>query len=392
MRAMTWARSLSLVLLLAGCGAPEDSRPDARIDARADITTSDRAMSDAASGFDAFTPPGPTDGGSSFDVGTAQDASLNDGARVSDASSVEASMPRPPPMHLCAQPRPAGAPMPPALRAYSGGMCPMLVPGMNRIMTGGASRAFILVVPTDAAPGERFPVSVLWHPLGSTAEVYTRMGVLQTAANTQRFIAILPESKGDLQLRWPSSGGGARLDEELRFFDDMLACVNARWTINTDCVATGGVSAGALWAVRLANLRASMLSSFISVSGGAGTPNPAWTTVEHRLPGMVVWGGPGDRCIVYSFDTNSRNLTTALNRDGHSVVECIHNCGHAMPPFDSADPFRPIVDFGLNHPFWLSRGMSPYSGGLPAFFPGWCAYGAGRARIRTGACAMPSMC
>jgi len=309
------------------------------------------------------------------------------------AERVDAPIPPPEPTHLCGMPRPAGAPTPAPLAAYSGAACPALAAGMNTIMSSGAARSFILVVPSDTRPGERLPVSVLWHPLGSDADVFLSGGVLQRAADAERFIAILPQAKGDIMLRWPSIGASAgRVNEELRFFDDMLACVAETWTVNTDCIATAGVSAGALWGNRLANARADRLSSFVSVSGGSGGAFPAWGSVGHRLPAMVLWGGPTDTCGPFSFDSASRSLESSLSRDGHAVIDCVHNCGHALPPFESGDPFYPIVHFGLNHPFWLEAGETPYDAGLPEFFPTWCAVGAAGATPRSGMCAAPSAC
>jgi hypothetical protein len=267
-----------------------------------------------------------------------------------------------------------------------------LVAGTNTLSSSGASRTFIVVAPSAPRAGERLPVTFLWHPLGSDADVFLSGGVLEATAEAERFIAVLPQAKGDLELRWPSTGSSARVDEELRFFDDMLACVAATWTINTDCIASGGVSAGALWGDRLANARADRLASFVSVSGGSGGVFPGWRTVGHRLPAMVLWGGPTDTCGPFSFDSASRTLGSSLARDGHAVIECVHNCGHAMPPFETADPFRPIVDFGLNHPFWLGAGETPYETGLPDSFPTWCALGAGASTRRSGACAAPSAC
>jgi len=339
-----------------------------------------RSLAEDTSARDAITP----DASISLDGSSSPDVSMSVGPTPDSGP--------PTPAHLCGATRPAGAPTPAPLATYSGGACPMLVAGNNTLASSGSMRSFLVVAPSSPRAGERLPVSFLWHPLGSDADVFLSGGVLQRAADTERFVAVLPQAKGDLPLRWPSTGGGARVDEELRFFDDMLACVAASWTIETDCVSTGGVSAGALWVARLANARADRLASFVSVSGGSGGAFPSWGTVSHRLPAMVLWGGPSDTCGPFSFDSGSQALGGSLARDGHAVIECVHNCGHAMPPFESGDPFLPILHFGLNHPFWLGAGESPYETTLPPIFPGWCALGAGAATQRTGACTAPSAC
>ena len=79
-----------------------------------------------------------------------------------------------------------------------------------------------------------------------------------------------------------------------------------------------------------------------------------------------------------------------LARDGHFVVECVHNCAHAQPPLEAApgsSVFAPLWRFALDHPYWLPDGTSPWQeAGMPAGTPGWCAMGAGAARMRGGEC------
>lgn len=299
----------------------------------------------------------------------------------------------------CDDEPPLGAQLPPPPPAYGGGACPALVPGRNVIVSSGAARAFHLVVPDAIDAAERLPLAFLWHPLGSDATVYLERGELEAAIQSERFVAVLPESKGDLSLRWPFTvlDSDARIQEELRFFDDVFACVAAALPVNLSCVTSGGVSAGGLWASQLAWRRGQYLASFMSLSGGTGDGIiKDWQSSPHKMPGFVLWGGPGDQCAVLELQSTSRDLEENLAADGHFVVECIHNCGHAVPPFapvPGGSVFEPIWDFGLNHPYWLPDGDSPYlQDGLPPSFPSWCGIGVGSATPRTGACADPSQC
>jgi hypothetical protein len=72
-------------------------------------------------------------------------------------------------------------------------------------------------------------------------------------------------------------------------------------------------------------------------------------------------------------------METGLQRDGHYLIECVHNCGHAppslAPPMSGLSPLAPFFDFLLNHPYGLSDGASPYkdAGKLPDAFPPWCS-------------------
>ncbi len=293
------------------------------------------------------------------------------------------------PLLSCKDEPPANAPMPPALVDPAG--CPMVMPGKNAI----DARSILVAVPKDMKPGEKLPVVFLWHWLGGSAQGFFDKADVQNAVNYYRFIAVAPESKGDLQFKWPFTAADAqsRVDEELKFFDRALTCVNQTYGVNRHCVASVGVSAGALWTQVLAGARGQFLSSFLSLSGGEGgfAVRP-WTGNAHKMPAMVLWGGSTDNCFgVFSFDQLSKNLEGKLTKDGHFVFECIHNCGHSVPPFEALPnvptQFGALWQFVFDHPDWLPPGASPWQQvGIPMGFPTWCAIGAGKATPRTGSC------
>jgi predicted esterase len=290
----------------------------------------------------------------------------------------------------CSDAPPAGAALAAPPKAYSGGTCPMLMPGVNTIRST-IDRQFILVTPADLGANERVPVIFLWHWLGGDANDFFERGEVQNAVNAQRFIAVIPEAKDGTPFKWPFSAADTQqaLDEELVFFDDMLSCVSAEFAVNENCVATAGVSAGALWSAQLASYRGEYLSSFLSLSGGTGGLIKPWGNPAHKLPAIVLWGGPQDTCIVINFQDTSHDLEQHLTAGGHFFLECVHNCTHNEPPFPAGNTskYEPLWQFVFDHPFWLAPGQSPYTqGGIPAGMPEWCGIGAGSATIRTGEC------
>jgi predicted esterase len=293
----------------------------------------------------------------------------------------------------CADEPPPGSILPPAMPSYSGGACPALAPGMNTIASGGANRQFQIVLPSDYDPAtDRLPVLFMWHYLGGSSGGMITNGTVQAAADAERFIAVVPEKKGDLPIPfsdndwcWPylTTHSQSRVDEELRFFDDMLACVAEQYAINDSCVSSVGVSAGALWTSRLLQLRSDRLASAIVISGGVGPASPVsyvdvpnWVGAPRPMPVMVVWGGAGDSCVL-DFDTASRNLIGELASNGHAIESCIHNCGHSVPPVDDPQTGLAVLyRFALDHPYWLVAGETPYRAtGLPDNTPSWCALG-----------------
>ncbi len=302
--------------------------------------------------------------------------------------------------HFCNEPPPPGAQLAAPPPTY-GGTCPTIVDGkkgaMNTLVSSGVQRQFMVALPEGLQATEKLPVVFLWHWLGGDAVNFFNKANAGVATNQQRFIAVFPEDKGDLPLKWPYeiTASPARLDEELRFFDDMYACVAQQFNVQKECIATGGMSAGGLFTGQLAGMRSQYVASFVALSGGTGGVVRPWANPPHKSPGVVVWGGPGDLCGL-SFEQTSRDLQGALSAGGHFQIECIHNCNHSEPPFETPmgqTKFAAIWNFVFDHPYWLGAGQSPYNGKtLPAGWPSWCAIGAGASTPRTAPCQVPTQC
>jgi hypothetical protein len=346
--------------------------------------------------------PHPDSGASVQDSG----ASSNDGTASSypDAFWPDDAVSGPGFLACNADP-PEGAPQAAPFPTYAGS-CPMLVaaapaedggaPIQNTITSSGNQRQFLLAIPANLQPSEKLPVIFMWHWLKGSDTDFYNTGAIQQAVDQQRFLAVMPQSKGDLVWEWPFaiSDTAARTAEEIQFFDDLLACVAAQFpTANRNCVASAGVSAGALWTDQLGWRRADHLSSIESMSGGVGGLAQGWTPPSHALPALILWGGPNDECAVM-FQAASQDLEQSMKPSNDFIVECIHNCGHSVPPIvapPGQSQFASMWDFMFDHPYWLAPGQSPYNvTGLPSDYPTWCAIGAGNATIRTGACNPPA--
>ena len=384
----TWLAScLLLFVLAASCGGSGASKNAAT----GGSTASSASHSASSSGSSSAG-----NGGAGGDAGTDAGKEAGPTCTVSDAPFTAAAIAA----ASCSATPPAGAPTPPAPKAYSGGTCPMLAAGTNNIMSTGNARNFLLAVPANLQPNENLPVIFLWYWLKGSAQDFYTVGDVQNAVDQQRFLAVIPNAKGDLLYNWPFTvnESQARIDEEMSFFDDMLSCVSAQYNVNASCVSSVGVSAGALFTDQLVGVRSEYLSSFISLSGGVAYDTPVallrpWTRPTHHIPAIVLWGGADDVCLFISFQPASQALEAALAQDCDFMVECVHNCGHSEPPFTAAQgmsTYGALWSFVTSHPYWLPTGTSPYTtNGLPAGMPSWCAIGAGNAVPRTGACNGP---
>ncbi len=308
----------------------------------------------------------------------------------------------------CGQPRPEHAPVPVTPPPPAAG-CPAFVTGHNPITSSGVARDFILVLPANLQPTEKLPVLFMWHWLGADADSFYTQGDVQAAADSQRFIGVIPNSIGadvlgtSFDTKWPFdiTQSQDRMNQEFTFFDDLLSCVETEFNVDADCVSTIGVSAGALFTDQLAQARSTTLASFLSLSGGVNdTIIKPWAGAARHLPGIVLWGGNGPPMmdgnkdilgcfgIGMDFSVASQDLEAGLVADNHFFVECIHNCGHVEPPLDppaGESKLQSMWEFVFAHPFWLPEGTSPYqTEGLPADLPPWCGIGAHSATPRSG--------
>lgn len=338
-------------------------------------------------------PPTGSDGpaNSSSGEGPTQDAATNspsDGDSGTDPTESSPLQPR------CGDDPPRGATLAPAIPPYAGS-CPPLATGLTPntlpqvVGMDEYDRTFLIVVPGDLRPDEHLPVVFLWHNLGGSAADFHARTEVQEAVDQLRFLAVIPEARNSDQgvlFGWPFSvlETQNQLNSEFQFFDDMLACVHEQFIVDKDCISAVGLSSGGLFASQLAGGRSDTLASFVSLSGGTGGALvQPWTHPQHRLPAMVLWGGPNDVCVSINFEQTSQDLEQNLEADGHFVLECIHNCNHSTPPFDppmGATAFATVWDFVLAHPYWLEPGVSPYTTeGLPDTAPSWCAIGVGHA-------------
>jgi hypothetical protein len=285
---------------------------------------------------------------------------------------------------------------PPAPPPYSQGRCPMLSAGPDAASslnpsfpTGASRRQFRLLVPRnyDPAGTDRWPVVFAWHWLAGSGEMMVHDADLERSAERYRFLVVVPDQQRDANDRpvntfiWPFLLSSDPRPEQL-FFDDMLSCVSAQFRVDPARVHGMGVSAGALWLTALTSTpRAEYFASVTILSGGLGyVPSQVrmeYTPEPNKFPSLVLWGGTTDRLIV-NFEDASLRLRDALLDDGHFVVTCTHDRGHALPPLDAPapgeSPFAFLWRFFADHPYGLAPATSPWiASGLPPFAPSWCS-------------------
>jgi poly(3-hydroxybutyrate) depolymerase len=256
------------------------------------------------------------------------------------------------------------APAPPGTYA---GTCPAMDGRVEDFESGGLrNRTFIVHLPkqTDGAG-----VLFLWHGNGDSAESFD--GYLDGAslAKELKVITVVPDAgAGGLGMDWAVPPNDTTADEA--FFDDVLACLHAQYTLDLRRVYSAGFSMGALWTSWLVMNRGDQLAAAVIFSGGsdgqifgAGTVNP-YRTPASLVPVVMTQGGPQDQVVV-NFQQMTQNMSRKLREDGHTAIVCNHTQGHTPPSgFQSwAWPFLDAHVYGVD-PSPYADGADP-SGELP---------------------------
>ncbi len=271
--------------------------------------------------------------------------------------------------------------------------CATLHEGTNEgFMVDGEPREFVLNLPSNVDAGGPWPVIFNWHGLGDTAQNMSGLvsGMVDNAV--MPFIAVTPEDTNvvvmGMQADWAVFQVTAD-NKEARLFDEVLACLDQLYGVNTSHVHSLGFSLGGIVTDMLGTIRGDQLASIATYSGGYWS-NPenldptisavvSWPeyTTTNQYAQMFVHGGTDDAysLVIYTihFDQYAVNDTAFLNGRGHDAILCDHGSGHTVPSSIYADK---LVEFFADHP--LGTVDSPYANdGLPPNFPGYCEFQAG---------------
>jgi len=133
--------------------------------------------------------------------------------------------------------------------------CAALQPGLNEgFEVDGELRSFILDLPTDVESSGPWPVVFNWHGLGDTAS--NMRGLLSSQINRSdfAFIAVTPEDTDyvvqamgmSVNLDWDVfQVGDGESNREVRLYDEIISCLDAKYGVDSQHIHTTGFSIGA---------------------------------------------------------------------------------------------------------------------------------------------------
>ncbi len=254
---------------------------------------------------------------------------------------------------------------PPKPFKYSGGKCPKLVVGTNKMFSWDKDRVFDLFAPTtkgNKKPGLLF----MWHGLGDNKNNFGKAMGAQFHANELNVYVAVPQGAGSIT-GWGWTSDNTAL-ADATFFDDMLNCLDDTFDYDNTRVYTTGFSAGALWSSYLVVKRSTFLAAAVLWSGGTGPKVYTYKRPKRKVPVLLNWGGTGDQAGVFvNFDVTTKDMIKNLVKDGHVVLSCNHNGGHTIPP---GGPNYGMAY--LKKHSWDTLTDSFYKGGDLTGFPNYC--------------------
>ena len=269
--------------------------------------------------------------------------------------------------------------------------CDALVEGMNSgFDVDGEERSFILTYPDGVEDGGPWPVVFNFHGLGDTATNMASLLSSQVNHEELQFILVTPEDTDYPMFGFPLDWAVFEVDDvnkEARLFDEVLACLEYRFGVDTQHIHGTGFSIGSICVDMLCSLRGEMIASVATYSGGywnnAANEDKAisWAITwpeyetENRYTQMFIHGGPTDIYNLFiteiPFYQYAENDAQWLRDMGHDTILCNHESGHTVPMTFMGSK---LVGFFADHP----RGTyeSPYrTEGLPDILPDYCEFG-----------------
>lgn len=302
----------------------------------------------------------------SSSASTAGTAAPTDTTSTADAGADAASQ-----ADTAAAPDVPAGPQPAALKPYAG-TCPTFTAGANAFETGGYTRNVRISLPADPAGAA---VLFVWHGLGDNAGNMSNAFGADALANKYNAIVVVPDGccngSGSQGCCSQMTGWGfaAKPEPDVAIFDDALSCLDQQFGIDRTRIYTTGFSAGSLWSTWLVMNRSDYLAAAAIFSGGVNS-FLEYTTPTYKLPVLATSGKEDDVFGggLVDFFTSMNDLTTALRKDGHFVIRCIHTAGGHTVPFGGPGW---AAKFLFKHTW--KDGSSPYQqDGLGTDFPAYC--------------------
>jgi poly(3-hydroxybutyrate) depolymerase len=180
------------------------------------------------------------------------------------------------------------------------------------------------------------------------------------------YILVVPDGIPAFPLTWSMDPSGAA--DDLRFFDDVVTCLDQQFPVDRRRVHSAGYSTGACFSAYLMGYRSDVLASFASYSGGDRTPSGEQLVPmpPHPIPGLLYHGGDAD--TEWAGKAATLSLAGRMARNGQFTVVCDHGRGHVV----AGNSVQDMWAFMLAHPFSPGATVAWAATGIAEKLPAYC--------------------
>lgn len=310
----------------------------------------------------------------------------SDNTPSNDAGSTTPDATQPPPSDTTDPP--PDTPDPPDFDAGPAVVkCSPIVEGKSTVSVNGKNRTFFVQLPNDTS---KMALLFLWHGWNQDPQKFANEIVYDVPSGKWvRFdpngfkmplMIVTPADTGLLPpfgLDWDIVNGA----KDFPYFEAMLQCINAQYSIEKKRVYSFGFSAGAVFTNLLASQYPHLFAATIAESGMWYNDKPEqadvqfgfimswkWPNLNSSDRGNVLLthGGDGsngsgrDFATVADLESANKKAVPFLTSNGRTVVECSHTFGHTLDPDLTQSMY---YDYMWSH----SLGGSPLTQLVPSF-------------------------
>jgi poly(3-hydroxybutyrate) depolymerase len=249
------------------------------------------------------------------------------------------------------------------------GTCPTIAPGDVTFAPAGIAPRKVNLAFDPTKVGKQSQLIFYWYATGSsTLEAAYSLGSTETTIEQAGGIVATPyadPSAGEFE--WFIVNMSPKLDDFL-VADEVVGCLAQANMVDATHIHSMGMSAGALQTTAVSFVRSAYIASVATYSGGIPPGyTPAIEDPDNKFAALIFDGGSNDDVFGVDFQAASMLYQSTLTSAGHFAAICDHGMGHSIP----LDAAPSVATFFTANGF--GAWPSPYTSGLPASFPSYCA-------------------
>lgn len=234
------------------------------------------------------------------------------------------------------------------------------------ILSGGTTRAYLVVVPPSARPDEPAPVVFVFHGTPQTVEGIRAMSDMDRVAGGRGWIVVYPQA---LLNRWavaPQFYPATEGQNDEIFLRDILHFLDRDLNIDRDRIYGIGFSNGALMAQRVACDMGDVVAASVSVGSTMSDAMAATCPVYEPMP-VLFFLGDRDGQFEWEGEVNPRDREYGARGTAEWWAE-----RNECPPEPAVSPVPDTADDGTTVERWS---FEPCDSGSPVEF--YAVYGGG---------------